>query len=1016
MRLPSLAIKNYQFTVIVFAILVTFGVSSYFSMPRSEDPYVEFPMAGVFIVAPGVSTIDIESGIADPLEEKLNGIDNIKHITSHIEDGLIQIEMEFEADAAMDEVETRINSMINEVKGEFPPGVVFINAWTADILYVKILQVAISSENYSLRDLWKYSDMIKKEFQRVSGAKDVEIKGYPEEEVEIKVLPERLSQYDIPLIRIYGILQSNNYNIPAGEVKIGYRKFNLRTSGKYESLKQMGNTVIGAYDGRPVYLKDVATIDYVYADPRYKIRHNGEKALLIIAEQQKGKDLLKINDQLIAALEKLKPRLPGDIAVKVVFEQAEAVRIRTNHFFGNLLQGIFLVGIVVLLIVGFRPSIVIMLAIPTSLTIAIGIINISGYWLQQMTITALIISLGLLVDNAIVVTENIQRFVDMGKPREEAARLGASEVGWAIVSATATTVLAFVPMVLMKEDSGNYVRSMPIGVMITLISSLFVALTLSPLLARYSLHSSKEKKTSKARDLFMVFVEKRYKPALTYALDKRKRIIAVSVAIFFITMSLFPLIGVSFFPPSDKPLLLVNVNLPQSAAMEKTENVIIKIEKLLEDEKDIFDTVSNIGKGNPPVYYSMGGAREVKNFGQILLKLNPKMKVDAIAKLAARLREKLDRFAGARIEVKQFVQGPPSEAPVVVRVIGENIEVLKKLSGEMKQVLENTEGLVNIYNPMELSSTDLKLKINREEAAILGINLVDIDRIVRMTVSGLVISKYQDNDGKIYDMVIRLPDRHENWINSINKIYIPTRSGKQVPLSQIASVVFAPGYSVIGHRDLQRTVSIMADSSGRSVTKINKELAEKLDNFEFPTGYEYQLGGEEEARGDSFASMFRATIIAILGIYGVLVLQFKSFLQPLIIYVSLPFAIIGSIFALLLTGYSFSFTAFVGFASLIGIVVNNAIILVDYTNKLRQGGMELKDAVIQAGSTRFRPIIATTLTTIGGLLPLTMFGGALWAPLGLVIIGGLLVSTLLTLIMVPIFYYIFSKHIKCETC
>ncbi len=1015
MKLPALAINNFQFTVILFAILLTFGLSSFMTMPRSEDPYVEFPMAGVTIVAPGISTIDIESGIADPLEEKLNGIEGVEHISSSIEDGLLMIEMEFESDADMEEVESRMNSELTEASKEFPTGVVHSEIWTADILYVKIMQVVVSGENYELRDLWKYADMIKKEFQNVQGTADVEINGYPGEEVEIKVYPEKLSQYKISLMQIYGIIQANNYNIPAGEVRLGFRKFNLRTSGKYESLKQIGATVVGAYDGKPVYLKDIADVEYVYSDPRYKIRYNGKRALILTVEQQEGKDLLNINDDLHASLAAVRNRLPDDLTTHVVFEQADSVKTRTNSFFSNLLQGIILVGIVVLLLIGFRPSIVIMLAIPTSLIIALGIINISGYWIQQMTIAALIISLGLLVDNAIVITENIQRFIDKGMSREEAAKTGSSEVGWAILSATATTVLAFVPMVLMKEESGEYIRSMPVSVAITLISSLFVALTLSPLISRYSLKRSTEAKHSKMKDLFMNFIETRYRPALSYALDNRKKVIISAVVLFFATMMLFPLLGVSFFPPSDKPILLVNVNLPQSASLEKTEQVIIKLEEMLKDEKDVIDTVSNIGRGNPPVYYNMGGAKQVKNFGQILLKLDPDIHVDYIGVLAKKLRNKLDVFPEGKVEVKRFTQGPPAEAPVVIRVIGENTGVLERVASEMTTVMEDIEGLVNINNPMELSSTDMKIEINREEAALRGVNLIDIDRIVRMTVSGLVIGDYQDDEGEIYEMVIRLPERNENWVKSISKIYIPSRSGEQIPLSQLARVVFTPGFSVIGHRDLQRTVSITADAEGRPVSEINRELRAKLDAYDFPVGYKYQLGGEEEARGESFSSMMQATIIAILGIYAVLVLQFRSFLQPVIIYVSLPFAIIGSIFALLLTGYSFSFTAFVGFASLIGIVVNNAIILVDYTNQLIKKGTELREAIITAGATRFRPIIATTLTTIGGLLPLTLFGGELWAPLGLVIIGGLLMSTVLTLIMVPVFYFIFSRHI-CINC
>jgi multidrug efflux pump subunit AcrB len=458
--------------------------------------------------------------------------------------------------------------------------------------------------------------------------------------------------------------------------------------------------------------------------------------------------------------------------------------------------------------------------------------------------------------------------------------------------------------------------------------------------------------------------------------------------------------------------MLINVKLPQSASLEKTESVVNKVEKLLKDEHWVVNVVSNIGKGNAPVFYNMGGAKQIKNYGQILLTLNPKINIDEMTKLSKELRTKLNVFPEARVEVKQFIQGSPTDAPLEIIVIGEDVDILRKISLDVEKIIEETPGCINIDNPFELASTDLKLSINREEAMMLGVQIVDIDRVVRMAVSGLIVGNYQDDKGDMYDIVLRLPDRHQNWIENINKIYVPSASGHEIPLTQVAKIEFVPGYSIIHHRDLQRAIKITADAFGRDVKKINDEIGKKLDAYEFPIGYKYTLAGEEEARGESFSSMMTASIIAIIGIFGVLVLQFRSAVQPIIIFVSLPFAIIGSIYALLITGYTFSFTAFVGFASLIGIVVNNAIILVDYTNKLLAEGMELGEAVVQAGSIRFRPIISTTLTTVGGLLPLTLTGGELWAPLGWVIIGGLLVSTVLTLVIVPVIYYSFTNHLR----
>lgn len=1011
MKLPEISIKNRQFVLTMYIIVVALGISSYLNMPRSEDPYLRFTFSGIVFVVPGVSVADLETGIVDPLEEKLDGIEHVNHVSSTVRDGIVNFEVEFEPHTDMDEAKTRIESAITDCQPEFPPGIVYQDVYTYDILYVKILQLVVTGEHYSLRDLYKYSDIIKKELQKVDGAKEGEIKGYPEEEVAVTLNPEKLAQYDVPVTNIYALIQANNYNIPAGEVKIGLRKFSLRTGGKYESLSAIGDTVVGAYEGKPVYLRDVADIDYRYADPRYKIKYNGKEALFITFEQQEGKNLLKIDNAFLKALDKVKKRLPADLNVNIVFEQAKSVEKKTGAFFANMEQGIILVGIICLLIIGFRASIVVMLAIPTSIFLAIWLFNVFDFGLHQMTITALIIALGMLVDNAIVISENIQRYLDNGFSKLDAAVKGAAEVGWPIVTATITTVIAYVPLMLMKEHSGDYIRTMPLGVNITLLCSLLVALTLSPLLCVSALKPSNKKDPSRSKKVFSAIVEKFYKPRLSWALENRRKVIAVALGLLFLAIAIFPLLGVSFFPMSDKTLLLVNVNLPESASLDKTEAVMAEVQAKFSGEKEITDVVMNIGNTNPPVFYNMGGSREKKNFGQFLIQLDKDMNPDEIAAFAQRLRDKIDVFPGVKLEVKQLMQGPPSEAPIVVRILGDNNKVLKELSQKVQRLLEETKGCININNPLELDSVDMKLDINRDEAAMLGVQLVDINRIARMAVSGLTIGKYSDNEGKMYDLVLRLPKSDSNGLADFDRVYVPSRSGKQIPLSQLAKIIYVPGYKIIQHRDLQNMVSISADVAGRQVSAVNKELAQKLDKFSFPSGYDYQLGGEEEARGESFTSVFQAGIIGIIGIFAVLILQFRSLSQTLIIFISVPFALVGALFALLITGFPFSFSAFVGLTSLIGIVVNNAIILVDYANKLLESGLPLKKAVITAGSTRFRPIMATTLTTIGGLMPLTLSGGDMWAPLSWVMIGGLAVSTMLTLILVPIFYYILTNRI-----
>lgn len=380
------------------------------------------------------------------------------------------------------------------------------------------------------------------------------------------------------------------------------------------------------------------------------------------------------------------------------------------------------------------------------------------------------------------------------------------------------------------------------------------------------------------------------------------------------------------------------------------------------------------------------------------------------------LRNKFTRYPGAKIEVVEFEQGPPVDAPIAIRIIGEDLDELKRISRDIEQFYREVPGVINIDNPLATTKTDLRVKINREKAGMYGVPVSEIDKTVRAAMTGLSVSKFRDNEGKEYDIVVRLPVNGIPEITDFNRIWIPSQTGKQVPLNQVASIQFESSPLVINHFNLERNVTITAGvESGVEVNSATLQIIDKLKEYDFPRGYRYYVGGELESRQQSFGGMLQAVIIAMVGIFAVLVLQFKSYSQPMIVFSAIPLALTGSFIALLATGYTFSFTAFVGLTSLVGIVVNNSIILVDYTNQLLKDGRSIVEALQEAGETRFTPIVLTTLTTIGGLLPLTIAGGTMWAPMGWTIIGGLLVSTFLTLIVVPVLYKVFTKEERAQT-
>jgi multidrug efflux pump subunit AcrB len=1012
MRLPKLAIENHQFTIIVITLLVLSGVVSFFNMPRSEDPQVSPPASSIIAVYPGANPTVLEELVVDPIEEVINELEDIKDIKTTIQDGLAVINVEFLTGSDPDDKYSDVVQKVNSIRNELPEDLAKLELMKWSITDVKIIQVALVSETASYRELEKEADLLKRQFERVSGIKKVEARAYPEQEIRISLDMEQIAANNITLGRVINMIQSSNANIPGGFLDIGSKRFNIETSGSYESLDAIRNTIIDAGKGKIVYLKDIADVDYSYEDESYRARYNGERAVFVMGSQKIGTNIFNVYDGLKKAITEFKSHLPVSIRLEMVFDQSQSVSYRVDGFFSNLLQGLILVGLVVLLAVGLRASMIVILAIPLSILIAIGFVDLSGYGLEQMSIAGLVIALGLLVDNAIVVTENISRFIKMGHSRFEAAVKGTSQIAWAIVSSTVTTVLAFVPMIMMQNITGDFIRSMPVTVVFTLSASLLISLTLTPYLSSRILRQTDMVRESRFRKILDVLIETKYRNTLDYALKHPAIVILISTVIFLGSLSLFPLVGVSFFPKAEKPQFLIDINLPEGTSLDKTDDVARFVESVLAERDEVFTYASNIGRGNPRIYYNAVSRHEKSNYAQIFVEIKTH-DLDIFNKTINELRQKFNDYAGAKIEIKEFEQGPPVEAPVAIRVMGEELDKLKMISNDIEQIISSEKGTINTSNPLSTTKTDLHVDINRAKAGILGVPIAEIDRTVRAAINGLNISNYRDDAGKEYKLVIRLPFAKKPQLKDFDRIYVASVSGAQIPLKQLATIRFESSPQLINHYNLERNVLLTADVlSGHSVNDITLDIIKKMDDYTWPEGYRYSVGGELESREESFGGMLQAVIIAVIGIIAVLVLQFRSYTQPIIVFSAIPLAVIGSIFALLITGYSFSFTAFIGLSSLVGIVINNSIILVDYTNQLRAEGKEITAALKEAGETRFIPIILTTGTTIGGLLPLTLGGGTLWAPMGWTIIGGLLVSTFLTLVIVPVLYKIFTAEVN----
>jgi len=1013
MNFPRIAINNAPFILTLLLIVVVITILSFGRMPRSEDPRINLPIFNIVVVYPGASPEDMEELIVDPIEEVVDEIDDIQEIITEIQEGLavLRIEADFGIDA--DEKYDELVREVNGIRPDLPRGIALFNMEQfRQEDRTNIHQYVLASYSTPYAELYDWAEQLEEQLETIDGLKSVDIEAYPEEEVRVSLDFQRMASYGISLGEVLQVLQGNNVNFPGGEVAGAGKQFSIKTTGGYESLEEIKATVIRAGRRQLVYLQDIAEVRMDYEDIRWKARYEQMPGIFVTLKLKEEANILKVAEDIKTVEQGFRETLPPNISLITAFEQAPAVAQRIQGFFGNLLQGIALVGLIILIFLGWRSAVIIMTIIPLSIMIALTLLNGSGYAMQQISIAALVIALGLLVDNGIVVIENIARFMKEGYSSREAAAKGAGEVGYAIISSTVTTLLAFFPLTQLGEGPGEFLRTLPLTVVYTLIASLILALTLSPILAARIMRLPRRQRPNSAERLISGTIERLYRPTLNFAMRRKWLVLGAATVTLAGSLSLFPSIGVSFFPTADKPMLLVEVDAPFGASLNATDDAVAYVESVLDTMDYIKDYTANVGHGNPIVYYNRIPEEYKKNHGQVLVRFkawNPEQFYAALGQL----RRDFGNYPGAKITFSELKNGAPFKAPIEVRIIGENTDTLKRIAAQTEAVIRTVPGVINVDNPLAIDKTDLRLRLNRDKAGLTGLTHLDFDQTVRASLTGLRFDEVSlEADEETYPLVVRMPFEGEARISDFDRVYFATRRGGQVPLRQVAHLEFETSLAELLHYNLDRHATVMADVVDADQTiPLTQEVIQRLDDaIDLPAGYRFYFAGEYENQQTAFGDLGIILILAMVGIFAVLVLQFRSVRQPLIVLSAIPLAVTGSFVALYLSGWSFSFFAFVGLISLIGIVVNNSIILVDYINQLRDSGMPMDEAIRQGAERRFSPIMLTTITTILGLIPLTASATSLWSPLGWTIIGGMISSTMLTLLIVPVLYRWFSKE------
>ncbi|HKK63903.1 MAG TPA: efflux RND transporter permease subunit [Bacteroidales bacterium] len=1022
MNLPKLSVDNSSFTWTIFIFLVFIGVSALITMPRTENPPVTIPGSSILIVMPGASPTDIENLVVLPVEESLNELEHIQRITTTVRDGFVTISVEFDFETDADEKYDEVVQQFNSIRNELPDEIARVELWKWSTSDVAMFQLAMISADAPFSELDVLAERLSREIEKVPSVRKVNILALPEQEVNVELDMKKMFASHTNIDMVINSINANNANIPGGELEYGDQSLSVKTSGSYKEVEEIRNTVVNAYNGKLIYLKNIAEINYAYEDLKYYARFGGEssegekyrgmRSIFITVSQKEGYNVLKTSEKLMPVIREFRSKLPSNVNLEIVFDQPQKVSRRINSFMMNLLQGIVLVGLVIFVSLGFRSSIVVVLAIPLSIIIGLGFLDLSGYGLQQISIAGLIVALGLLVDNSIVMVENIDRYRSLGYKRREASYKAASEIGWPVIAATITTVLAFIPIATMPDKTGAFIKSLPITITITLLVSLLIALTLTPTITSriYRESAATSGKLKGTKKYLRWIAENPFRSSLNYSLKHPWLILIIAVFVLTGSSLMFQFVGVSFFPKAEQPNLMIKAKLPAGSSVRMTDSIARYIEKVLDTVPEVKYYAANVGHGNPRIYYNVfpGGFDQAKaDFYVELYEYEPESFQNTLIKL----RSVFNDYPGAMISVKEFEQGPPYESPIQLFITGADLEILRKISSEVEEKLSSQPGVINLDNLFVKTNTELLFDINRDKASMLGVPVIEIDRTIRTVIEGMEVSSFRNHKGEEYAIVLKTNNTDSFSPDDVADIYVSSINGKQIPIKQFVDLKLKQSSSMINRYNMERTAQIISDiESDYTIDDIMQPVLQWLEKYPFPDGYDYSVGGEFEGREEAFGGMFNAIMIAILSIFAVLVFQFRSFKQPLIIFLAIPFAAIGMIWALYLTGYSFSFTAFVGLTSLIGIVVNNSIILVDYTNKLRAAGNSLTEAVKTAAETRLIPIVLTAFTTIGGLLPLTLQGGTLWAPLGWTIIGGLLVSTFLTLIVVPVFYHLLENE------
>jgi multidrug efflux pump len=1018
MILNHLALRRQVTVLALLVFIVIAGLYCYVTLPRESFPDITIPYVFVTTTYEGVAPQDMEQLITIPIERKLKGIADVEEIRSTSAEGISTVAIKFLPKVDIDDAVQKVRDKVDQAKADLPPDLpddpVIQEVNFSDLPVIRV----VLSGPFSLRRLQNFAEDFEDRIESIPGVLDARVTGGLEREIHVEFDLDRVGAYNVPFSSLVSAVTKSNVNMPGGSMDIGEGRYLVRVPEDFKHPSEIFSIVAFVRDGKPVYLRDVAFIRDSFKDPLTRSRINSEKSVTLAVQKRSGENVVRITDEVKRVVNEMRPLVPPALKIDLTSDMSDDVRLMVSDLENNILSGLILVLAVIFTFIGGQSAVFVALAIPYSMFLTFTLLTGFSVTLNMVVLFSLILALGMLVDNGIVIVENIYRHMQQGETREEAARIGTDQVAWPVITSTLTTLGAFFPLLFWPGIMGEFMGYLPETLIMALSSSLFVALVINPVLSsRYQ--RAKPLVTDAGRPPRETLIKRLYLHLLNWALNHRLIVVLISFVLLIGAVAAYGLFGkgVEFFPETEPRRAYVHIKTPEGTNLDASDRIVAQVEKIVSEYKDIRYIISNIGSvGGDP--FSQGGTgthinRVALDFKDLHDRSRPSSGV--VEEMRKRV---LASIRGAEVQVEKEKHGPPTGPPVNLEISGDDILVLGDLAYRIQSKIKDIPGLVDLKDNFVKGKPEIRVRVDKEKAALLGLDTYTIAYTVKAAINGVKVGVFREGKDE-YDILARLPERDRHSVENLKRITVSGPRGEPIPLTSVAEVSLASGLGAIMRLDQKRVVTISGDVSGRLANEIIQDIKTRLaSDFEWPRGYSYRFTGEQREQEKAKAFLSKAFVAALFIIFIILITQFNSFLTPIIILTSVLLSLIGVFAGLLVMGMAFGIIMTgIGVISLAGVVVNNAIVLIDYYNQLMARGLASREALIEAGLVRFRPVMLTAITTILGLLPMATgvsfdflklawdIGGESsqwWGPMAVAVIFGLGVATLLTLVVVPV--------------